>query len=687
MHLASRSLRLAIGCAAIAVLGLGPASDARAGDPSAADAAAGLASDEREFVRWFDTLGYPDLGNLPFVRFAPAGRIRSAFDSDLSPSWDLGFLLADSGATFVVLTADLRTRTRARPPKGGASGVEATYEPLDLEATVAASLAARSARAPSADPFSLDGRLGPSGALALARACLSRGKTTSAGALFAAARAGRSTQDRTDEVPLDRWKRWTATDGLDAAVERMNDPGSTWADARAEFARWLGHAATAAQVAEAKDAVETLDPMIADERASASVPAAPPSPADGDAAARALVRRLRERGEAWIASRHRYGGWLYAEPRPDGPTAAEGLRAMGFAAVPALIDALSDRAFVRPLRLLPGPGVGPGRASLVAARTHEVAAELLLEISWGTLRPFEAGGRLTPDQARAWWRSVRGRTEADLAADAVARGDLEATERLVELAPDERAVRAIARGLDGADAEARYDRHQALRILARVPGPAAAALLARWGTDARDLADRVVATLSFARHGDADGWAMLEALWLERASAGVYAARPTWREFHRSDLETEMLATLVASGRADAYAALARSLPVLRLADRIGVLASFLPPGVLVADARSVEPLVTAGAVRPPSPLASAAGAALEELLGSRLGDDVRVDGLSLRYGDATLDANVGRTAAWALATWFPGRYACDPAASEADRDVARRRALETFGSRAPTPR
>src|SRR5688572_9092790 len=116
----------------------------------------GLAVDETAFVAWWDSLGYPDLAKVPFVRFSPGSRPHYANGSHPDEYWDQGFLLADTGATFTTFSTDLRTTTWARVPPDWA-WTTVGYEKIDLDAMVRAGLPTLAATdvdgIPEGDPF------------------------------------------------------------------------------------------------------------------------------------------------------------------------------------------------------------------------------------------------------------------------------------------------------------------------------------------------------------------------------------------------------------------------------------------------------------------------------------------------------------------------------------------------------
>jgi hypothetical protein len=93
------------------------ASLAFAGDP-----AADLTDEDRADLAWFEGLGYPKLGGLPFI--------------EVRPGWDTkfrGLLVSDDGARFRVIGLDLTDAEYVRTPGGTPEDRRVAYEGLDVE--------------------------------------------------------------------------------------------------------------------------------------------------------------------------------------------------------------------------------------------------------------------------------------------------------------------------------------------------------------------------------------------------------------------------------------------------------------------------------------------------------------------------------------------------------------------------
>jgi hypothetical protein len=119
-----------------------------AGKPSLAAPAGATDGDAAGFARaraWFEGLGYPDLKSLPLVRVW-TGSYWSTTDAqgnrrvELEP--DLGWLTSEDGDRFRVFTTELRIDRFRREEVSGRPEARVTYDRIDLAETVRDGLAA-----------------------------------------------------------------------------------------------------------------------------------------------------------------------------------------------------------------------------------------------------------------------------------------------------------------------------------------------------------------------------------------------------------------------------------------------------------------------------------------------------------------------------------------------------------------
>ena len=90
---------------------------ALAGERSPAKPAAeGLTQSQRDAMKWFDGLGFPDLKGRQLVRVA-TGQWSRSDDNPPENTYFIAFLLKTEGDQFTVMGANLDTRTfKATPP-------------------------------------------------------------------------------------------------------------------------------------------------------------------------------------------------------------------------------------------------------------------------------------------------------------------------------------------------------------------------------------------------------------------------------------------------------------------------------------------------------------------------------------------------------------------------------------------
>jgi hypothetical protein len=400
----------------------------------------------------FDRLSLPSLKDAALVRVA-TGDWSQTEDEDPQPWFEYGYLLADDGATFEVLTDRLDRLTLTRTPPGTPTHACVGFVPVVLPRPGDPAAPAWS-RGP--EYRGEDGYHAPGTVLAFhAWASAARGDLVESDRL--GARALESFRNAADRNARARdlaahLARAVGHGEFWRLIVDFGDPSIPYLALHARTVRWRelfpghDHAARAAEVE------RTLARMLAEDRAW---PAPDGSPTV-DALARELAFRLRDQnGQQWGQP----GSCdLFADPRGDDSPLTR-ITALGVDAVPALIDVFDDDSFTR--------SVGYHRDFYFSHRVLRVADCARAALARITGESFESA-----DAARAWLAGYRARGERAAWVDSAARGNLTNAARLVAhhpeaaLAPlrtafagtDEARLRArlvaLAARLDTADARA-----------------------------------------------------------------------------------------------------------------------------------------------------------------------------------------------------------------------------------------
>ncbi len=680
-----RAPRLAAGLlAALAVLSTdagGPR--AVAADPPAAPAGASpLTADERAFFAWWDTLEFPDVTKLPFVKlWTPYGRYSAAAGED-EGDWPEGaFLIAEQGREFTVFHTDLTVdRLETTPPDASDERNRGTrFERADLGPYVRDGLARIERVGPEVawfakpDPFDAHRWSIPNQAFriaVLARACAGRGLDDLAHRLLDRALHEQTrpalTQQWGDDDPrpraaLDSLKGSIESEARDILLRSYSDASLSWADllrAEERFAR----AFAPARLTEPDGRVARLRAIVAEEQRARDHPPKPFESLTQEERIDRLIHDLRDVG----AYDRRWRAREDEEKRP--PDAAERLKSIGLPAVPALIDALDDDRVTRSVNVF-FSHKGQFRDSAWGRLVGDLAWEILDHLSAGTLEATPHGGPPTSAQptkrqvAERWYATVKGRGEQWILADAVKRGGRgarAAADRLVKI-DVEAAVEAIEAGIRASDDE-RGERRNLVYALVAIPSQAATEALLRLLPTLRGSGSGVSVASSLFQRGRKEGLDDLIREWREQGRPET-PDDPVSGFLRRARFGfDDVISALAASNELAAVVALADGLASRGIDDRIAVVQAF----------QASDPAFRATPLAPTSLPSEATEQAIENLLAGRLEDVERRRGMTSGDKAVGREPVVGELAAWALAGRYPKRYAFDPDASPRERDAQR---------------
>ncbi|MCR9243533.1 MAG: hypothetical protein NXI31_00770 [bacterium] len=569
-------------------------------------------SEFNEAVTWFDNLGYPAVGDQPFVRIA-TGRWSQHGNEPKQNTFLAGFLLSDDGREFRVLTVDLKTEKFERTAKGTPEHERVGFVVESLRAHCRARLARLRAQNDPPDRFrslTYGPGHGPGTHLfVLAWACEKLGDDELALELAGFAR---SQQDERTASLQDGLAADLSHVAMWQLIVDFGDPERPLTDLLSDCQRLLSRFPDSAQVERARTTRDLLAQMLREERERA-----PLAVDAADAAELAdLVFRLREQnGHQWSQP----GACdVFADPRGDDSPAAR-IVARGYQALPALLPAFDDDSFTR--------CVGFHRNfyfSHRVLRVRDVAAAIGRRI---TGEP--CGSRA---DAEKLWQAYQNKGERTILIESAAQGSAVHLERLLERYPADvrpAARKALAGGLDD------HARRSLVAVLAGVPGAEASALLRA------ELAKAAGARATAAR-----------ALFLrgDRAVA-VDAMIELWNSGAARSAAEPLAAFLATCGEQRAIAALAADPDRLdyRTVRALGTGKAWFDSVRLLDGSRH------GGHVALGEANDDTAGA-IEELLGSLLGDERRFRG----NFNGTTDPELRDFAAAALHTRFPKLYDFD---------------------------
>lgn len=559
-----------------------------------------------EAIAWFDQLTVPEVAGRPFVEVVENSYMQGG---KLHEDKQRGFIIAEDDAAWTLApdgtsAADIRAlisrgrRTlwpiRITKPKGKAHpGASPARVALDLR-EVAADVVAAIEKAPSHDTDKSDYQFLKGGGCAavfvLARFCARNGFAESARDLDRALLAIPFETPRERGVAaLDRGRvfslRENIEQGLGGALLYHNltvfaDERVPRAELLARFERLTHEFPGFPEIELARSHEAMLRRMIEeDARPTPEVEKLPPAEQ-----AREWVFRLRDQTEKKEGGFMSGGKVSILEPNDGGPDFAEIVRLdrrpaqqlleLGYAATPALIEALSDTRFTRTLQR--HEGLRWSRPTVVTVGT--CAEEILEHISgrafWlERMRASQFSKKSTSADTRPaaekWWRDLNERGESAVMGDSIRKGDYSSIEIARRLFTRDPAALANALPEGIAHAETAWIRECLIEQLGRIPGDAARPLLREEMARGRWLQSRVAAARVLYRRGEEKAFAAMIDEW-RRWTPAAGERRDGERDTPESVVEF-----LIRTHRADAIHALAAGFKNRTTAVRVLVLEKF----------------------------------------------------------------------------------------------------------------
>lgn len=477
--------------------------------------------------QWLDSLGLPDLTKTKFVRVA-TGAWSKYGDAPARNFYFHGFLLGTDGDDFTVFGGDLRTRTFEKSAAGGEEYQRVGYESADPLKFVDG-IDMRT----FGDPYQMEGgdrrhRYQISGAAelaVLAWGCSKLGHDKAAAALYDLALKAPNQDDSGDSATpfrkrlacdLAHAEMWTA-------VLKFGNPTESRERLRARFEHIVEHYPESKHVERAKEHAAQLATMVREDREHAERRQAgkPVAELTGDERIAELIFQLREQNGRQYAQPGACDIFHTGDDKQDSP--AHQLVAIGYDAVPQLIEAIEDRRFSR--------SIGYVRSHFFSHHVLRIGdcAHLILAVIAG--RGFYGerdksgklvyeGGESTPKKMiAAWYAELRKKGEKGLLVDAVAVGDrrsYELAEKLVEKYPQD----ALAPLIAGARrAEEGFVRVHLVVQAGNIPGEAPIPFLLEELKSGANFLNGIAAAYALQARGRPEGLAAVVAEWKKTVDA------------------------------------------------------------------------------------------------------------------------------------------------------------------------
>jgi hypothetical protein len=595
--------------------------------------------------QWFDTLEYPSVGRLPFVRI----NIRESIAGSEGPqdSHQYGFLMKQQDQTFTVFLPDLTVQTFHRASVGASSSKLAGFERLDLIQWSRNWLAASQQQPqPHTDRWAgFAGTLEPETQFfVVARACAARGHERLALQLFNGAENQSSTM--VDE------EKWGLRQRLSNRMARACIWRATLEFGNSDIGR-ISLLATFRQIGRrfsgdqrdlnVQPTVRLLERMVVEDQQHASSHRRPVGNHTSRKHIAELIYLLRDQNG------HQYmqpGSCdVFADPRGDKSPAAQ-LVKMDIAAAPQLIEALSDRRFTR--------SVGFWRNftfSHCVLRIGDAALAILERIAckrFYTRRSTSA--EMTNDDStsavkaeiRRWWKEYQRRGEQSVLLAAVSRGDNNSSsqaQRLVERYPNA-ALPAIKEGIRHASEE--WVRSNLIQTTSKLKGEAVTALLRDQMEHGVGVSVRVAAAFGVHERGGRDAVPRMIDEWhhYDGIGSGLMFTDP-------------LISFLTSSGSPVAMEAVGRDLIKRPILARLNVVSALMGGSYREVMKRRASERQMAVDLRDQALVEKWA----EEILAHELMDTDEEEGLAMGGEVSFRDPRLCELSAYGLSLLWPNRY------------------------------
>lgn len=630
-------------------------------------------------VAWYDALGYPDVGNLPYIRFRDGGGTKLE-NGPFQWSTEGGFLVSEDPSSFTVFVCELTDfeskyfQFVSKEPYLPLTTVRILkdehhrYDVVDFKKAADDGLASMSKQV--SRPFPEDHLTW--GAIvsnrlrifALGRACLQKGLPEDGLALInIAANIPDEQTGQTDPANLaGRLQRNLGDAVISEADSACGDLTKSWSDILKYYENFGALYPASDKIALAGESADLLKKMIAADAAHHPGPIATMTP---DEQAAEYIYQLRNvKDDNWVMYQHYPDDGFDADGKPV-ETPVDHLIDLGPQAIPQLIAALEDRSFTRSFQQSFNALFPPWDL-----RVCDLAERALEHISGRIVRDVNR------QQAEAWWSDVQAQGEKAVlihATEAGGANGAEAARRLVEKYPDA-ALAAVELGIRATPVDG--ERSEYVDALAALPGDAVASFLKTQLDPGAGLYTQVAAAKALRARGLPDGIPAMIAAW-----SALQARLATNQNdvFLQTD---EIIAFLAHSESTAAIEALQKTMPNAPVYLRLSIVQVFQPigNGGKFANGASVQ----ADSGYRPDKFPAATLPFIERLLRSALKDTGKLANRDASFNGAhDKDPRVCDMAAQVLSARWPEKYRFQRTASAADCDgqIAKMLAQGSSGS------
>ena len=618
-----------------------------------------LTESDKKLIEWFDTLGYPDLSELPVVNVA-TGQWSQSADGLPENRFMTGLLLTTEGDKFTIVGLDCNqltfTKTDGAPPHETVSYLEQKIDVFvdEFIKEVEQDPGDRWRRfgADTSEAFEL---------VVLGRACAAKGFNQRAHQLFELAGTSRDIPRQGDEpkLLLEYLKKDQAHTRMWRAVVVFGDPKISLEELLPKFEFIVETFPKTEYLERAQKTAAMLKQMIEEDKQHAQKEIPPLEKLTGQQRVTELIYQLRtQNGHQWSQP----GSCNIFNDERGKNSPADLLVAEGFDAVPQLIKALDDYRFTR--------SVGYHRDfyfSHHVLRVNDCCERILSKIAGrGFYQRTHTNGAMakdgktetTKDRIQEWWSEVSSKGEKQVLIDAVTSGSPNAANQasvLVKKYPEE-AVQAIKIGLPKVRT---WDQQRMVDILFELRDqPAASELIKDQLVNATKLDVRLQAARALVKYDESKKLA-LEKLALERMLYEWENYKPENDEDQLfNDPKASLAKFLLSTGSAEGISTITESFEKLTTKTKFSILESV-----------SVLPALTKENQN-----------AIEKLLVDCLlitNEETRMSGS--RNGQSFTNPRLCDMAGFVLTSRWPGKYACRLDGTELERDQNRFAAINRW--------
>lgn len=389
-------------------------------------------SNARADFEWFSKLGFPDVKGCEFVRVA-TGRYSQVVDEPASArnSYINGFLLATNGGTFTIFSLGLVTHTYTNSAPGTAEYKRVGMEPADVKQCVREEL--NSLRSPKNDyipTWNFETSIPQKAeAFVLAWACWRQGLEAEGQELYNQAKVTPS-RHSFDQAESD-FHIALENNFAQVLIARATDGFGDPAISRPELLRRFETILTNYPDSEcAKSALETatvLKRMIAEDQEHERAGPKDLNRLPTEEKVRELIFRLRDQNAHQFTEP---GGvdifedWLVGSKQHSTNTPAHQLVAVGYGAVPQLIQALDSRTPTRSVGLAYSdwrPGYVLTVGDCAEQILERITGKRFERAAWSkNEQSYSYDGRATRKAAETWWAQFQKEGEKQMLTEEVA---------------------------------------------------------------------------------------------------------------------------------------------------------------------------------------------------------------------------------------------------------------------------